>query len=102
MAREQWAIYVQQLPSELRELAQKLMNRIEQLLNKDRADLLDTIQRIEARMRGQSERIALLDDRIRTLFGIAETLEQQYARLAQQTGEGEDVPQHNGRGDDHE
>lgn len=84
MSREAWGLYVAELPDELRSLAQRLMNRIEQLINRDRIDLLDAIRRSEGRLTMQSDRIGDVDDRLRRALADQDRIEERLEFVEQQ------------------
>lgn len=76
MAREQWALYVASLPDYLRDFAQKLTNRIEQLLNKDRISLLEAVQRVERLHDALGTRQAAIVERLDRTDAFQERIEE--------------------------
>ncbi len=64
MNQSTWNAYLNSLPADHRDLAIKLMERIQAILNGDRSHLLDELQRGHRRSDSNSERINVLDIRL--------------------------------------
>ncbi len=64
MNKSTWNAFLNSLPADHQELAIKLMERIQVILNGDRSHLLDELQRSHRRSDSNSERINVLDIRL--------------------------------------
>lgn len=83
MTGEEWNLFLAQLDASDRALAEAIMSRIGRLLNRDRHDMLQTVQRLERRQDHISQRVLDVQESVNRYVAQQDRLEELLQQLAQ-------------------